>query len=374
MSSPAAEFRVISNLPAVQLLADDWHKLWHADPTATVFQRFEWVFTWLDVYSEHVDEIFLIACYHEGTLVGLCPFYLRYHKALGFRQKQLLFVGTGEPERIEVAAEYMNLLCIPAQQAVCLGLIARALEARGDVGAVVLVDLVEASAEPLMSALTSRFPRCERGPAGFNYAVPVSSERLPNTFSAAVRKSASSKYNRLLRLKGFRVVLADDLALTARLFETMVELHNRRWRKKGKPGAFAEDTFCRFHRRLIELLLPLDAVLLFGLEVDGAIMAVHYCLLSPHCCHYYQSGIDEEFRPNVSPGLMCHVIAHQECSKRGIARYDLMKGLEGDYKAGLAERQNQLVGFRGFRGRGEALKYTFSSLARRAVSVGACSR
>ena len=365
MNSLGTEFRVISSLAGIEQLAHDWRWLWHSDPTATVFQRYEWVFTWLDVYSNHVDEIFIVACYHEGALVGLCPFYLRYSRGLGFGQKQLLFVGTGEPERIEVAAEYMNLLCLSAQRPVCLELIARALESRRDVGAAMLFDMMEVSAEPLVAALANKLPRGRHCPAGFNYAIAVSDDRLPKTFSGAVRRSAGNKLNRLQRLSGFNVVLAQDLATTDRLFQAMVELHNRRWQSKGKSGAFAENIFRCFHRRVIELLLPLNAVLLFGLEVDGDIIAVHYCLLSAGRCHYYQGGIDEEFRPNVSPGLMCHIIAHQECSKRGIASYDLMKGLEGEYKERLAERQHQLVSYCGFRDNNELLKYAANTVTRR---------
>lgn len=373
MSSSDPEFRVLTSLAAVAQLADDWRGLWHADPTATAFQRFEWVITWLDTYSDHIDEIFIVACYHRGKLMGLCPFYLRHSSGSGLRQTQLLFVGTGEPELIEVAAEYMNLLSVPAQRLVCLELLARALKSRRDIGAVMLIDLAEVSAEPLLTALAAEFPRCRRYPAGFNYAVPVSDERLPVTFSGAVRKSASNKYNRLLRLEGFHLVIAQDAETIDRLFQALVELHNRSWRNRGKPGAFGEERFRRFHLQVIQRLLPLDAVLLFGLEVNGAIVAVHYCLLSPGRCHYYQSGIDQEFRPNVSLGMMCHVIAHKECSKRGIASYDLMKGSEGNYKAQLAGKQNQLVTLRGFRGTREWLKHVANTLAQRVVDARQCA-
>lgn len=373
MNSVAPEFRVISSLAGVEELADDWRELWHADPMATIFQCFEWVFTWLDVYSSYVDEIFIVACYSEGALVGLCPFYLRYRNGPGFRQKQLLFVGTGEPERVEVAAEYMNLLSVAGHRRFCLEQVGLALDSRTDIGAVMLFDLVETRTQPLLAVLTDRFPRCSLNPVGFNFAVPVSAERLPKTFSVALRKSAGNKLNRLMRLGGFRLISAHDSATSQRLFRAMAELHNRRWQKRGEPGAFAEELFRDFHRRVIELLLPLEAVILFGLEINGTIIAVHYCLVSPNRCHYYQGGIDEDFRPNVSPGLMCHVIAHQECRKRGIASYDLMKGSGDDYKAGLARPQDKLLRYSGFRNCSELLKHATTTLARRAVDARECA-
>jgi CelD/BcsL family acetyltransferase involved in cellulose biosynthesis len=105
-----------------------------------------------------------------------------------------------------------------------------------------------------------------------------------------------------------------------------------------------------------------QGALLFGLEVSGKLIAVQYCLISNQTCHYYQSGFDETFQPNVSPGLLCHVIAHEQCERLGITSYDLMKAQADAYKASLAAKQYPLAVFKAFRSRTARAKHKLVSV------------
>lgn len=335
--------------------------LWNCDPNATVFQSYDWVATWLEIYQRYVDEIFLVVCYCGDKLVALAPFYIRKQKWLFLEQKQLMFCGTGEPEPVEVVAEYMDVLAVPALRERCIALVGRAIADRRDIGAVILSDLIATNVQSLLACLEETFVVSGRSAVGFNYSIAVTDSEIPQTFTSSQRRTARTKRKRLARLPGFKLVFADDAETTERLFAALVELHNMRWQGKGAPGVFAERLFCEFHRKIIATIGRQQGVLLFGLEVSGKLMAVQYCLISNETCHYYQSGFDDAFQPNVSPGFLCHAIAHEQCERLGIKTYDLMTARADGYKARLAVKQHVLAAFEGFRSRAERAKHTLVS-------------
>ena len=120
-------------------------------------------------------------------------------------------------------------------------------------------------------------------------------------------------------------------------------LHQRRWRGKGKPGVFSSERFRDFHLAVTAQLLDRGQLLLFGLFAEGRALAVNYCMVSKDACHYYQGGIDDDHAPELSPGLLSHLLGAGIAGERGLQRYDLMLGGKGSYKARLGFEAEQLV-------------------------------
>ena len=122
----------------------------------------------------------------------------------------------------------------------------------------------------------------------------------------------------------------------------LASLHQATWRSRGRPGAFADAYFTRFHRTLIArgfdrgeiaLLRPVSGDqtvgFLYNFEWRGGVLA-------------YQSGFDYPAAgPHQKPGLTCHHLAIRLAAANGAARYDFLAG-EDRYKRTLSNAKNRL--------------------------------
>jgi CelD/BcsL family acetyltransferase involved in cellulose biosynthesis len=128
-----------------------------------------------------------------------------------------------------------------------------------------------------------------------------------------------------------RVVL-DELAL----------LHQATWTKRGRPGAFANPNFLRFHHALIDEALPRGEIDLLRITAGPDLIGCLYNFRHRGHVLAYQSGFD--YAPSHShekPGLTCHHLAIEAARANGLTRYDFLAG-EDRYKASLAQDATQL--------------------------------
>ena len=118
--------------------------------------------------------------------------------------------------------------------------------------------------------------------------------------------------------------------------DELASFHQATWRSRGRPGAFADPYFTRFHRALIgrgfdrgEIALlrfvsgDQTVGFLYNFEWRGGVLA-------------YQSGFDYPGAgPHQKPGLTCHHQAIEDASARGLNCYDFLAGADR-YKRSLA--------------------------------------
>jgi CelD/BcsL family acetyltransferase involved in cellulose biosynthesis len=120
-------------------------------------------------------------------------------------------------------------------------------------------------------------------------------------------------------------------------------LHQRYWIGRGKPGAFAEPFFERFHRALIRRAGPSQQLDLIRFSAGGRIMGYLYNLVHRGWVAAYQSGFDfGADSDRLRPGLVCHLLAIEHYRKAGARLYDFLGG-EARYKRSLANDETELV-------------------------------
>jgi CelD/BcsL family acetyltransferase involved in cellulose biosynthesis len=111
----------------------------------------------------------------------------------------------------------------------------------------------------------------------------------------------------------------------------LVDLHQRRWRTRGKSGCFASQRFLQFHREITARLLADNALLMNWLELDGRPIAATYDMAGAGGVYAYQSGIDPESLDD-QPGRLSNLASIRRAIERGDLFYDLLRGDE-PYKA-----------------------------------------
>ena len=77
------------------------------------------------------------------------------------------------------------------------------------------------------------------------------------------------------------------------IFREMIPLHQRRWQRVGKPGAFASARFTGFHEELIQRLLPKGQIVLFRVTAGEQMVGIFYGFAEGNVVYHYQWGLAE---------------------------------------------------------------------------------
>jgi CelD/BcsL family acetyltransferase involved in cellulose biosynthesis len=115
------------------------------------------------------------------------------------------------------------------------------------------------------------------------------------------------------------------------VWETLIDLHQRRRKSLGEPGCFASPTWAAFHRDVARALLDEGALRLSWLELDGIPAAAEYHLAGSRTTFAYQGGVDPT-RLDEEPGRLSTIRVIQHALAEGHARMDFLRGDE-PYKA-----------------------------------------
>lgn len=117
--------------------------------------------------------------------------------------------------------------------------------------------------------------------------------------------------------------------------DALARLHQASWAARGRPGAFANPEFLRFHRALLARAIPRGEADL--LRIDGASGTIGYLYnfrLRGRVLAY-QSGFDYAAADkHGKPGLTCHHAAIARAHAAGDAAYDFLAGA-ARYKTSL---------------------------------------
>ncbi len=135
---------------------------------------------------------------------------------------------------------------------------------------------------------------------------------------------------------------AASIAEAHACLDALAVLHQRSWTGRGKPGAFANPAFTRFHRTLIARGWASDAIDLLRIGVGERVIGYLYNFRYRNRALAYQSGFDYAgLTAQHKPGLLCHLLAIEQYHAAGLTGYDFLAG--GDrYKMSLANANQTL--------------------------------
>ena len=136
--------------------------------------------------------------------------------------------------------------------------------------------------------------------------------------------------------------VATDDRQASDIYDEMVTLHQRSWRMRGQPGAFADPWFDRFHRRLIAKRFRHGEIQLIRVRNRDLTIGCLYNFISAGRVLFYQCGFGSPADKHIRPGYLCHALAVEHCAKQGLAIYDLLGG-DARYKQSLATDETRLV-------------------------------
>lgn len=139
--------------------------------------------------------------------------------------------------------------------------------------------------------------------------------------------------------------VASTLEEALAVYDEMIALHAASWLARGKPGAFADPWFARFHRRLIERRFQHGEIQLARLRGPEGTIGCLYNLVANGRVLFYQSGLASFENAAIKPGLLCHAATIEHCAAAGHAVYDMLAG-STRYKTSLSTDVAELAWLR----------------------------
>jgi CelD/BcsL family acetyltransferase involved in cellulose biosynthesis len=127
---------------------------------------------------------------------------------------------------------------------------------------------------------------------------------------------------------------ASTLTEANNFYDILVELHQRAWKDRGKPGSFTSKYFDDFHRHMLQHSFNPERIRLYVFYVGEQPVGALYGFVEGRTFSFYQSGFLYEKDNRIKPGLVCHALLIQELASEGLDYYDFLAG-SATYKKSL---------------------------------------
>lgn len=337
------KLELIEDINRFKSLEVAWGKLLQKSEKLGFFNSWVWSYTWWTIYAEEDDSLFILTAWNADELLGLAPFFIK-NTCWGL-SKELHFIGTGEPEDIEVATEYLDLIVAPSDADKFCDVLADKLFSINRLNSLEFKNLLDSSIclNSLVPLINKKYFNKEYL-CGYRY-LRLNKQELKNSPDDGLNKLnrkykvAMSRFERRGEANVYFIKYKSDLdwAMT-----TLVQLHEQRWQEKGKRGVFHSSKFLAFHAKILNYLFDTHNLILMILSSGDQSVAAFYGWKYGNTLSYYQSGIDTKYRPNMSPGLVMHMEAINWAIQHKLDYYDLMKGGETSYKSDYAEKKQAM--------------------------------
>lgn len=304
----------ISSFEQWQEIVAEWTTLIERCPSATPFQRPEWLLPWWRRFGS--GEMAVLTFRAAGRLVGHLPAFI--HRWEGCRRVTL--IGNG-------ITDYLDLTAEPEHGAERARLAFQWLWRHRDRWD--LCDWQDLRADSPL--LTARFGELEGTSVPYldGTAAPIGAdferyaETLPHGLCRTIRV-ATRRLERAGEL-GFETLRADH---DASALQALFRLHEERWREKGGPDSMMDSKSTQAF--LIDATRALSArgmVRLYIMRFRGEPAAMIYGILDRGRLYGYITGMDPELG-RYSPGSLLLHYAIRDAIADGARTWDFLRGDE----------------------------------------------
>lgn len=314
------EIEPIGRIEDLKALRPEWLDLYGRAPSATPFQRPEWLLPWWEIFGS--GELFTFAARIDGRLVGLAPMFLHRWND----RRQVTFIGNG-------VSDHLGFL-LDAQFAdeATAGILSAVARERSRWDLCDLQDvpadspLCRASDVPHVSRSLRPIATCESMP------LPATWEEFHAALPHGLRRNLR-RYRERLDGAG-RVIFetAREPVVMAEILDALIDLHRARWiSKEDNRGMIGDSALERFHRAAAENLARAGVVRLHAMRLNGRIVAAIYAWIERGRSYGYLTGFDPSLA-QFSPGALALGYAIEQSIREGARVFDFLRG-EESYKS-----------------------------------------
>ena len=318
-----------SDWRALQGLASSWTELCKAQTVPSYFVTWHWAATWWQAYGNDHDLFVLICRNSNNEVIGIAPLYRKLAASGTFKIRTLCWIGDGTDD----ADGFSPLVRQGEEQRAISAMFDRLLRL-GDEW-----DLMELNSMPSASNVVALW-RSEAITRRWLVKESASPQRLVSLadsfdlyLESLSRKTRQALKRRMRNLEeSFSVAWrrCESVAEIQSGFETLVALHQKNWKAKGKEGKFTATSRLDFYRKMALLAGAAGNLDLCILELDGVPAAARLAFRSNGTRHAVFAAMDPAFR-RYGVGGVAEALSIKDSIDRGDRFYDFLAGDE-NYK------------------------------------------
>jgi len=298
--------RIIDKARDLDALADDWHRLWLAQPRREVFTQHAWAKVFLEVYGAETRLHCIVA--EDQGIKAIMPLFRDGKRCLRF---------VGDPR-----SDYSDVLCLPSDLDRVMPALLAAIGSERSVSlsAVpehsLLFKTLKTIRHPFEVAIEEPCPAIEFDPAG-----AVVKELLK-------KESLRRHEKKVSKLGPIRMDRMSTQEAALKWLPVLFDQHIARWRMTPTPSLFESEAHRRFYEQLVvnDILWPMvDFRLVYA---GDRVVATHFGFFHDQRFIWYKPSFDPELA-NLGPGevLLKYLIA--AAADEGAREFDFTRGGEG---------------------------------------------
>ncbi len=325
----------LAPLPALEELAAEWRDL-ESRSVGSFFTSWSWIGLWIRLLNNATDLRLIRAAAGQqtvglGVLVGRAE-----HRNRVIFSKTLRLHATGNLDFDILAIECNGFLVARgAEEMVSLAMLNHLIARERTWDELVLDGLWGTPQWPIHAAGVR--PRAKH--YANHYVKLAAVRQAPGGYLSLLGAKTRSRIRRSCKEYGavgpLTLHAATDKTQALEFFEGLKTLHQSYWISRGKPGAFANPFFERFHRQLVDEAFNRGEVQLLAMDVGGRRLGYIYNFIYQGRVYNYQSGLDYALCDKHNrPGLVAHAYAIEFCAHSGHDIYDFLAG-DAEYKQAL---------------------------------------
>ncbi len=356
---------LLTTLPEIDALQDEWRQLEKRCPDVTPFSTWEWCGA-VAQYFGGGRPLRVFTFRDDGELLGIAPF--AETPVSGLRFLRLLGSGFGHYS----IADYQDLLLAEGREDEVIGTLCDVLAQHPTWDALHLQELPASSrvSPRLVSAAASRGWRPVLRRDSDVHLLPIdgSWDSYKATLSRSTRNDGGRQTRKLIaEYDASFASVGDDEEAVCKAMEELFDLHTRRWQAAGKPGIFRDQRRRDFHRQVARRFARRRMLALYLLRSGDETIAIHYGFQSDGTTYVYALGSNPDRHwQRLRVGLVLDLHLIKDAFEQGACCVDFMRG-DGHYKShfrtGTDFNQDLLV----FRNRRVQLQYRLTRAARGAI-------
>lgn len=326
---------------ALESLRSEWDELACENARSGLCCSAAWYLSWLDNIDHKSKPLVIAVRDNTGNLVGVAPLCKKQYR---FRGLNFTAIGFGGCD--VVCGDYLDILTAGDRPSIMQAVLDRLWELRGSWNLFIVGDVVSGGDLQLKIKQWAKDNNIPNRPM---YDMPGLYIELPRTFedyvgglSKSVRYSIRRNTQAVKKLGAYIETYTEPEQVVAHL-DTLIRLHEARWRKADQPGVLGYNGFPEFLRHVILSSSVCTQCRLYLLMHEGQAVAAELVFYFGESAFFYQTGYDPKSPvARASPGLVLMQQAMKDTIDHGLRYFDFMRGDEL-YKYSWTQKQRTIT-------------------------------
>ncbi len=333
----------IDSVREFEQLETVWDQLLDQSEHPNIFQTFDWLHTWWQVFGEE-HQLYLLTFRESDKIVGLAPLMISGSRMGIRRRRTVRFIGTPE-------MDYGNFIG-PDPEGIASSVVEYLTNHSSDWTDIDLTQISErtSTADHLASSL-----RKERLPFRVLPIETCSAYIFEGTeseraeFNPRKNKGLKSSMNFFNRTE--ELVLEDvrDKSETKQLLPVLFQYHANRWNETPSPSFFLEPRYRAFYLALADRLTQKGYTSMLALKQGQLPLAYQFNFIYRHTVYMY-TLTHNVFHHKRAPGAIINYMAQRHYVRENFAELDFLRGAQS-HKTGLTNQTKYNYQVRVYRGR-----------------------